>query len=85
MNEKEFLDVSRPFVRVDGRLGEDSIKEITMTPLNDIYVALRTNKIDELKETSGNRDFHRAAPRAELPPLRRLQRCRKREANCRET
>lgn len=57
VNEEEFLDVSRPFVRVDGRLGEDSIKEITMTPLNDIYVALRTNKIDELKETSGNRDF----------------------------
>lgn len=57
INEKEFLDVSSPFVHVDGRLGEDSIKEITMTPLNDIYVALRTNKIDELKETSGNRDF----------------------------
>lgn len=57
INEKEFLDVSNPFVHVDGRLGEDSIKEITMTPLNDIYVALRTNKIDELKETSGNRDF----------------------------
>lgn len=57
INEKEFLDVSNPFVHVDGRLGEDSIKEITITPLNDIYVALRTNKIDELKETSGNRDF----------------------------
>lgn len=57
INEKEFLDVSNPLVHVDGRLGEDSIKEITMTPLNDIYVALRTNKIDELKETSGNRDF----------------------------
>lgn len=57
INEKEFLDVSNPFVHVDGRLGEDSIKEITMTPLNNIYVALRTNKIDELKETSGNRDF----------------------------
>lgn len=57
INEKEFLDVSNPFVHVDGRLGEDSIKEITITPLSDIYVALRTNKIDELKETSGNRDF----------------------------
>lgn len=57
INEEEFLDVSKPFVHVDSRLGEDSIKEITMAPLNDIYVALRNNKVDELKETSGNRDF----------------------------
>lgn len=57
LNEDEMLDVSKPFVHVDGRLGDDSIKEITLSPLNDVYVALRNNKVEELKETSGNRDF----------------------------
>ncbi len=59
VNEKEFADWSRPFVHIQGAgLGEDSIREITVQPLSDIYLDVINNKITELKETSGNRDVN---------------------------
>lgn len=58
INEAEFADFSKDFVHVSGSsLGEDSIREIDMKPLPSIYLAVLQNKITELKETSGNRDF----------------------------
>jgi len=58
VNEKEFADLSKDFVHVSGSsLGEDSIREIASTPLSGVYVTVLNNKIAELKETSGNRDF----------------------------
>ncbi len=57
VNESEFADWTRPFVHIQGAgLGEDSIREITVEPLSDIYIDVINNKITELKETSGNRD-----------------------------
>jgi hypothetical protein len=57
VNEEEYADLSKDFVHVDGNLGQDSIVPIQGKPLNDIYVSVITNKIDELKETTGNRDI----------------------------
>ena len=57
VNEEEYSDLSKPFVHVDGNLGQDSILPIQGKPLNDIYVTVINNKIDELKETTGNRDI----------------------------
>lgn len=58
VNEEEFADFTRDFVHVMGsNLGEDSIREIETRPLDEIYVALLNNKIAEIKEISGNRDF----------------------------
>lgn len=58
INENEFADPDRDFVHVSGSsLGEDSIREITQTPLSPVYLSVLNNKIAELKETSGNRDF----------------------------
>ena len=58
VNEEEFADLSRDFVHVSGStLGEDSIREITSSPLSPVYLTILNNKIQELKETSGNRDF----------------------------
>ena len=56
VNEAEYADLSRDFVHVDGNLGDDSIKPIPGKPLNEIYVNVINNKIDELKEVTGNRD-----------------------------
>ena len=57
VNEEEFADWTRPFVHIQGAgLGQDSIREITVSPLSDIYLDVINNKITELKETSGNRD-----------------------------
>lgn len=56
VNEEEYADLSRDFVHVEGSLGEDSILAIQGKPLNSIYVQVVKDKIDELKETTGNRD-----------------------------
>ena len=57
VNEQEYADLTKDFVHVDGNLGQDSILPIQGKPLNDIYVAVITNKVDELKEVTGNRDI----------------------------
>lgn len=58
INEEEFADWSNNFVHVSGsNLGEDSIREIRVSGLPQVYMAILNSKIDELKETSGNRDF----------------------------
>lgn len=58
VNEEEFSDFSKPMVHVQGaRLGDDSIRQITVAPLDSSCVTVMNNKISELKETSGNRDF----------------------------
>ena len=56
VNEEEYADLDKDFIHVDGNLGQDSILPIQGKPLSDIYVSVINNKIDELKETTGNRD-----------------------------
>lgn len=58
VNEEEFADWSNTFVHVNGsNLGDDSIREIKSNSIPEIYLGILNSKIDELKETSGNRDF----------------------------
>ena len=57
VNEEEYADTTKDFIHVDGNLGQDSILTVQGKPLNDIYVNVINNKIDELKETTGNRDI----------------------------
>jgi hypothetical protein len=57
VNEEEYADLTRDFIHVDGNLGQDSILPVQGKPLSDIYVQVINNKIDELKETTGNRDI----------------------------
>lgn len=56
VNEEEYADMTKDFIHVDGNLGQDSILPVQGKPLNNIYVEVINNKIDELKETTGNRD-----------------------------
>lgn len=57
VNEEEYADLDKDFIHVDGGLGQDSILPVQGKPLNDIYVSVINNKVDELKETTGNRDI----------------------------
>ena len=57
VNEAEYADLTKDFIHVDGNLGQDSIIPVQGKPLNDIYVAVINNKVDELKEVTGNRDI----------------------------
>lgn len=58
INEKEFADWRQPFVHYQGSGDPNSsIMPIEMPLLSGVYVSILNNKIEELKETSGNRDF----------------------------
>ena len=57
VNEAEYADLSKDFIHVDGNLGADSILPVQSTGLASIYVEVLNGKIDELKETTGNRDI----------------------------
>ena len=56
VNEAEFADSTKDFIHVDGNLGEDSLRPVTPNPLSKLYLTILENKIQELKETTGNRD-----------------------------
>lgn len=56
INEEEFFDLSKPVVHVEGSLDQSRFQQMVISPLSDIYVAITNNKIQEMKETSGNRD-----------------------------
>lgn len=58
INEEEFGDLSKDFVHVAGtRLDDENLKQITVEPVSSAALNVLQMKIDELKETSGNRDF----------------------------
>ena len=58
VNEKEYADLNNDFVHFTGSGNPaDSIFPIQPPEMNPYAITLRANKIDELKETSGNRDF----------------------------
>ena len=53
----EFSNNEVEIVRVAGQVNDDKIREITGRPLDGVYLEVLNNKIQELKETAGNRDF----------------------------
>lgn len=56
VNLEDFADLTKPFVKVDGNLGQDSIIPMNTATMSSLDVSVINNKIDELKETTGNRD-----------------------------
>lgn len=56
VNEDELMDPSKTLVRCDSNLGTDSLRRIEMDPVSSVNVEIRNNLIEEMKETSGNRD-----------------------------
>lgn len=54
INVEEFADPSCTIVHATGQLGENAYRQITSQPLSGIYMSVLNNKIQELKDTSGN-------------------------------
>ena len=54
INEEEYLDIENPIVHFDNRIDENTIVDLTGTPLNSIYETVYLQKIQEMKDTSGN-------------------------------
>lgn len=58
VNEDEFTDLSKDIVRVSGNdVSDQTIRQIEPPVIGDIVYNQRDAKVNELKETSGNRDF----------------------------
>jgi len=57
VNEEEFLDTTRQLVHTSGSPNEDNLRPIETKELSANVLSVLQAKIDELKETSGNRDF----------------------------
>ena len=55
--EYELSDLSKDIIHVAGSVNEDNIRELQARPLHQFIIQHRKNKIDELKEVSGNLDF----------------------------
>lgn len=58
VNEEEYADWTRPFVHVQGSLEEAAIRQINVSPMPGNLLAVLDSKVQELKETSGNRDVN---------------------------
>ena len=56
VNEKEFLDLSRSIVEVEGDIDEEKLRQIEMAPLDQSVIDSKRVKIEELKEITGSRD-----------------------------
>lgn len=56
INEEEFANPFNMLIHVDGNLGDDSIRPISTNLINSNYIGILENKVQELKETAGNRD-----------------------------
>ena len=58
INEAEYADWTKPFVHVQGSIEENALRQITVSPLSGNYLSILASKINEIKETSGNRDVN---------------------------
>ena len=54
VNEKQFLDLSQPLVKVEGSLDEMYVRRIEHDSLDGNYINVLDRTIQELRETSGN-------------------------------
>lgn len=57
VNEEEFADTKNTFIHTDMNLGTDSIRPVDQYQLSGNYLSVLQLKIEEIKETSGNKDF----------------------------
>ena len=57
VNREQFLDLNEPIVDVEGDIDAERLRQINVSPVSPVSLRVLQMKIDELKETSANRDF----------------------------
>jgi hypothetical protein len=58
INKEQFLDWNNPIVDVEGDISEERLQPIQINTINSNVLNVLQMKIEELKETSANRDFN---------------------------
>ncbi|MBO7670367.1 MAG: hypothetical protein J6S60_07230 [Oscillospiraceae bacterium] len=61
ISPEQFADWSQRIVPVEGELSDTRLQEIQVAPLSGIYMDVLNQKIEELKDTAGNRDVNSGA------------------------
>ncbi len=56
VNQEDFMDLDRRIVEVEGDIEEEKLQQIRIDRFDEGLLTLKKLKIDELKETTGNRD-----------------------------
>ncbi len=62
INERDFLNPDKRIIEVEGDIDEERLRQITLSPMDGMLCEIRRMKIEELKETSGNRDVSQGTP-----------------------
>ena len=57
INTEDFADWSKPFIEVSGGDLEGNVLPVSVVAVPDAAIGYQEKKVNELKETSGNRDF----------------------------
>lgn len=58
INEEELLDIHKRVIHVAGSPNEDNVRSFDTPVLPSTYLSVLQDKVNELKETSANRDFN---------------------------
>ena len=58
INKKQFLDVNEPIIDTEGPVTSDMLREWEPRDLSGIYPNILQMRVDEMKDTSGNRDVN---------------------------
>ena len=58
IDEKELMDPNKMLVHCSGDVSEERLKQILTKPLDSIYANIIQMKVDEMKDTSSNRDVN---------------------------
>lgn len=66
VNEDEYADLTKKFVHVMGRIDDESVRQIITQPMPANTVEYLQMKVDEMKETSGNRDVNNGGTAASV-------------------
>ena len=65
VSEKEFSDITKEFIHVKGAtLGDDSIRPVQFNTMSSGFFEVINKKVEELKETTGNRDVNQGGTTA---------------------
>lgn len=62
VSEQEFSDLTHRIVEVEGDLDEERLRQIRVEALDPFWLDLKTAKVNELKETTSNRNVLQGVP-----------------------
>lgn len=58
INKEQLLDNTDPLIEVDGDIDDNRLKEFTPRDISPVYANIVQMKVDEMKDTSSNRDVN---------------------------